>query len=131
MGRAPARDRETRPSDEATPRSAGRLRSPADGMLALQATAGNHAVTRLLRQVATPAAPPKHRLLKVGTMGNDVYLAKMKLNAAGADPALEMGFRFNEEMRTAVERFQTDRKLQVDGEIGQQTGAALDRLPGS
>ena len=125
MGRAPARDREARSPDEAAPRSAGRLRSPTDGVLALQAAAGNAAVTRLLRQVA---APPKHRLIRLGMTGSDVYLAKMKLNAAGADPRVDVSFHFGEDMREAVRRFQTERKLQVDGEVGQQTWAALDQL---
>jgi peptidoglycan hydrolase-like protein with peptidoglycan-binding domain len=128
MGRAQARDRETRPSDEAAPRSAGSLRSPTDAVLALQATAGNAAVAHLLRQVAAPAASPRHRLIRLGMTGSDVYLAKMKLNAAGADPRLDMSFHFGEDVREAVRRFQTERKLQVDGEVGQQTWAALDRL---
>ena len=113
------------------PRSTGgaRTRSPVESVLELQASAGNAAVTRLLRQAtAAPAAPPRHRLLKAGSTGNDVYLAKIKLNAAGADPALEMGFSFDTDMQDAVRKFQTERKLQVDGQIGQQTWAALDTL---
>jgi peptidoglycan hydrolase-like protein with peptidoglycan-binding domain len=97
-------------------------------VLELQGLAGNAAVNRLLRQVAAPAAPPRHRLIKLGLTGNDVYLAKMKLNAAGADPPLEMGFHCDAPMVEAIRRFQTERKLQVDGQIGQQTWAALDAL---
>ena len=113
------------------PRPSGgeRTRSPVERVLELQASAGNFAVTRLLRQAtAAPAAPPRHRLLKPGSMGHDVYLAKIKLNAAGADPPLDMGFTFDEPMQDAVRKFQTERKLQVDGQVGQQTWAALDQL---
>ena len=127
MSRASARERRTAPEDEAA-RPTTAASSPAAGVLALQSLAGNAAVNRLLRQVAAPAAPPRHRLIKLGITGNDVYLAKMKLNAAGADPPLEMGFHFDDAMAEAVTRFQTERKLQVDGQIGQQTWAALDAL---
>ena len=47
-----------------------------------------------------PGAGGPHRLLKLGLKGNDVYLARIKLNAAGADPSLDAGFTFTRRCRT-------------------------------
>jgi peptidoglycan hydrolase-like protein with peptidoglycan-binding domain len=99
-------------------------------LVELERTAGNAAVARLLatavqrQPVATPEAPSQHRLLKVGMTGLDVELAQAKLFVAvgGEVPPDNV---FEAKTEDMVRRFQAQKGLGVDGQIGGHTWAAL------
>jgi hypothetical protein len=69
-------------------------------------------------------------LIKLGSSGSDVLDAQLRLNLAGCSPQLRPGEEFGEEMKLAVEWFQRERGLGVDGQVGENTWRALDTLDG-
>ena len=104
-------------------------------LLDLERTAGNAAVARLFetvsvqrQPVAAPEAASKHRVLKLGMSGVDVELAQAKLYVAVGDPLPESGQVFGPQTEAAVKRFQAERGLAVDGQIGAHTWAALSAV---
>lgn len=60
-----------------------------------------------------------------GLRGPVVKDLQQRLNAAGADPALKEDGTFGPHTRTAVEQFQRQQGLVVDGKVGPRTLAAL------
>jgi Domain of unknown function (DUF4157)/Putative peptidoglycan binding domain len=81
----------------------------------------------LQRQLSSaPAASP---LIGLGSQGPAVEELQSRLNAAGADPALEIDGRFGEHTRGAVMMFQQSRGLVADGIVGPLTWAALGGMP--
>ena len=100
-------------------------------LLDLERAAGNAAVARLFanvsvqrQPVAAPEAPSTHRILKVGMTGLDVELAQAKLFVAvgGEVPPDNV---FEAKTEDMVKRFQAQKGLGVDGQIGGHTWAAL------
>ncbi len=71
-----------------------------------------------------------HKVVKLGDNGDEVLVAQTKLYAAISAPNGQTPGFFGPETEQAVERFQSDRGLQVDGEVGPQTWAALDAVAG-
>jgi peptidoglycan hydrolase-like protein with peptidoglycan-binding domain len=67
------------------------------------------------------------RLLATGSAGDDVRTLQSILRSAGYGPVLVSGF-FDTTTADAVERFQRDAGLSVDGVVGPQTRPALLRL---
>jgi hypothetical protein len=65
------------------------------------------------------------RLLRIGSVGDDVRQLQVALNARGWKPALDADRRFGPLTRTAVLSYQAQKGLEVDGIVGPQTLAAL------
>lgn len=90
-------------------------------------------VTTIATTVATtsPAtttgysAEPTTGALKKGMKGNRVAAMQTKLRSLGYDPGPADGL-FGDKTDAAVRKFQTDKKLAVDGVAGTQTLSALD-----
>ena len=68
---------------------------------------------------------PTTGALKKGQSGNRVAAMQTKLKALGYDPGPADG-KFGDKTDSAVRKFQTDKKLAVDGIAGNQTLSALD-----
>lgn len=69
-------------------------------------------------------------LIRFNDTGADVLEAKLRLNLAGAWPQLAPDDVFDETMKAAAQAFQPAHGLAVDGDIGDNTWAALDLLDG-
>jgi peptidoglycan hydrolase-like protein with peptidoglycan-binding domain len=70
-------------------------------------------------------AEPTTGALKKGMKGNRVAAMQTKLKALGYDPGPADSL-FGEKTEAAVKKFQSDKKLQIDGVAGNQTLGALD-----
>lgn len=68
---------------------------------------------------------PTTGALKKGHSGNRVAAMQTKLKALGYDPGPADG-KFGDKTESAVKKFQTDKRLAVDGIAGNQTLGALD-----
>ncbi len=68
---------------------------------------------------------PTTGALKKGHSGNRVAAMQTKLKALGYDPGPADG-KFGDKTESAVKKFQTDKRLTVDGIAGNQTLGALD-----
>lgn len=68
---------------------------------------------------------PTTGALKKGHSGNRVAAMQTKLKALGYDPGPADG-KFGDKTEAAVKKFQTDKRLAVDGVAGNQTLGALD-----
>lgn len=77
--------------------------------------------------MAGEVSPGSRRTLYQGMSGTDVADAQTKLNAADADPVLELDGLFGPLTRQEVIDFQRANDLQVDGIVGPQTWGHLDR----
>ncbi|MEW5850175.1 MAG: peptidoglycan-binding protein [Myxococcota bacterium] len=66
-------------------------------------------------------------VLMQGHGGASVSDIQARLNAAGAQPPLEVDGKFGPRTEAAVRRFQAANGLDVDGKVGPQTLAALER----
>jgi peptidoglycan hydrolase-like protein with peptidoglycan-binding domain len=69
-------------------------------------------------------------LIKVGSSGDDVLDAILRLNLGGANPQLVPGDTFDAAVEAAAKDFQVRHGLQVDGQIGTNTWDLLDQLEG-
>jgi hypothetical protein len=113
----------------------------------LQTGWGNAAVQRFLAELGTasghpalaqreegnPVAPADagtttHPTVRYGSQGPAVEELQQKLNADGADPALEADGIFGPKTRAAVVAFQTKHGLSPDGIVGPLTWGKLDEL---
>ncbi len=74
-----------------------------------------------------PAAPARRPLLVRGAKGPPVTELQQRLNAVGTEPALVADGDFGRRTSAAVVAFQRPRGLKVDGKVGDETWAALDR----
>ena len=74
-------------------------------------------------------APVVRPVLRNGSNGGAVKELQAKLNAHGASPALSVDGGFGPLTEAAVRAFQTAKGLLVDGVVGSQTWAALDKAP--
>jgi len=68
-----------------------------------------------------------HRTLYWGLQGEDVRLLQSKLESLGYDVGPIDGI-FGPQTEQAVREFQKDNDLVVDGIVGEETFAALERL---
>lgn len=73
-----------------------------------------------------PAAPPSYPVLRLGSSGNDVETLQTKLNKFGYN--LLVDGSFGPRTENAVRLFQAKAEIVVDGVVGAQTWAALDKL---
>ncbi|WP_395725189.1 peptidoglycan-binding protein [Nakamurella sp.] len=104
------------------------------GLLALQSTAGNRAVTLSLRTgglqrlVADPLTAPGSapRLLRQGSHGEDVRHVQDRLNAHGATPPLVTDAIFGPLTHKATVAYQRTHALTADAVIGPRTSASLN-----
>lgn len=125
-----------------------------DAMLQMQRQQGNSAVQRFIANLGLPGklvqregdpsvvAPPdegnplapadpgtiEHPWARTGSTGPAVEELQQKLNAAGADPALDPDGIFGPLTRQAVINFQRDNGLGVDGIVGPETWGAIDAM---
>jgi Putative peptidoglycan binding domain len=117
----------------------------------LQAAAGNSAVSRalarcvgtctcggrceedvgpwtaMLARAAATAETSSARLLRRGSRGEGVMSVQERLNLLGAVPALDVDGIFGAQTDMAVRFFQESHRLVVDGLVGPETNAMLDR----
>jgi Glycosyl hydrolases family 25/Putative peptidoglycan binding domain len=88
-----------------------------------------------LQALATAGTPPGGGpagdiTVKMGDAGPPVPKAQARLNVhAAASPALVVDGQFGKATDTAARRFQSARKLTVDGEIGPNTWRELNKAP--
>jgi peptidoglycan hydrolase-like protein with peptidoglycan-binding domain len=93
--------------------------TPASTLPATPTTAASTATTTGYTTEPTTGA------LKKGHSGNRVAAMQTKLKALGYDPGPADG-KFGDKTEAAVKKFQTDKRLAVDGIAGNQTLGALD-----
>jgi hypothetical protein len=79
----------------------------------------------LARAVASAEAATQ--LLSKGSAGKAVASVQSRLNATGIQPQLEVDRIFGQRTEAAVEFFQAAHRLVVDGIVGRETQAMLDR----
>lgn len=97
-------------------------------VLALQRTAGNHAVGRMLSR-RVQDRPSAHPQIQLGSSdAAEVTILQTRLNEDGADPAVAVTGTFDAATRTAVLAFQGRHGLKVDGIVGIRTWGVLDEL---
>ena len=85
----------------------------------------------LLLQRQLSSAPSASPLIGLGARGPSVEELQHRLNAAGADPTLDVDGMFGEHTRGAVMMFQQSHGLVADGIVGPLTWAALGGSPTS
>jgi hypothetical protein len=85
----------------------------------------------LLLQRQLSSAPSASPLIGLGARGPAVEELQHRLNAAGADPTLDVDGMFGEHTRGAVMMFQQSHGLVADGIVGPLTWAALGGSPTS
>lgn len=126
------------PARRRTSGPAGHLSAPPGfhneaGVLALQRTAGNRAVTAVLQRapLSVPsAAAPKRPLLVRGSKGSQVRVLQQRLSALGTSPALKVDGDFGGKTFDAVLEFQKEQfpgdEKEWDGKVGPHTWGAID-----
>lgn len=129
-GKPKARSTTTPRSTAAAPAQSS---APGHPLLDQQRMAGNNAVARLVESQTggeETAQPTTYRKIRLGDTGDDVLLARAKLYAAIGKPTNAHLGVFDETVQDAVEQFQRQKNLLVDGIVGRQTWAALDAVAG-
>ena len=102
-----------------------------DGMAGPQTRAAISAVARSQTrpsppQNVTPSASPTSPVFTLGSQGNAVRQIQQRLQLLGYFPHTLTG-TYDERTQEAVQQFQRDRDLEIDGIVGEQTIIALER----
>ena len=95
------------------------------GMLQLQRTAGNRAVSSVAIQRLVPADPTAPKTVRIGSNGPAIEELQQHLNRHGATPALVIDGVFGSKTQAAAKAFQIQHKLGPDGIVGPLTWRAL------